>query len=113
WNEVQQQIRDALGERYGDWMRAQDPDYRELVRVTTRFKLPATVAAQLYSFKQPVEQERANVEADSNLTTQQKDAAFQAIANETHRAYKEALGEKAFRYYERRTSNPWVRAAKP
>jgi len=113
WNEVQQQIRDALGERYGDWMRAQDPDYRELVRVTTRFKLPATVAAQLYSFKQPVEQERANVEADSNLTTQQKDAAFQAIANETHRAYKEALGEKAFWYYERRTSNPWVRAAKP
>ncbi len=114
WNDVQQQTRAVLGEeRYAEWVRAQDPDYRELVRVAARFKLPGTVASQLYSYKEPVEQERATVDADPNLTPQQKNAAFRAIANETQRAYKEALGEKAFRYFERRTSNPWIRAGKP
>ena len=50
----------ALGEqRYGEWLRAQDPDYREIVRVTSRFKLSAAVAAELYSYKQPIEEQRA------------------------------------------------------
>lgn len=112
WNEFQQQVRTALGEqRYGEWVRAQDPDYREIVRVTARFKLPAAVAVELYSYKQPIEEERAKVETDPNLSLPQKDAAYHAIASETQRVYKEALGENAFRYYARRTANPWVRTA--
>ena len=111
WNDFQQQARTALGdERYSEWLRVQDQDYREIVRVTRRFKLPATVAVELYSYKQPIEDERTKVEADSNLTPQQKDAAFQAIATETQRVFKDKLGDKAFRYYSRRTANPWVKA---
>jgi hypothetical protein len=111
WNQFHQQAREALGEvRYGEWLRAQDPDYREIVRVTSRFKLSPAVAAELYSYKQPIEEERAKVEADPNLTVQQKDAAFRTIAEETQKVYQQALGEKAFRYYSRRTTNPWVRA---
>ncbi len=91
-------------------MRAQDPDYREIVRVTSRFKLPAAVATELYSYKQPIEEQRGAVEADPNLTPQQKDAAFRAIAEETQRVYKQALGDKAFRYFSKRTANPWVKA---
>lgn len=113
WNQfIQQQAPKALGEqRYGEWLRAQDPDYREIVRVTSRFKLPAAVATELYSYKQPIEEQRALVDADPNLTPQQKDAAFRAIAQETQHVYKQALGEKAFRYFSKRTANPWVRAA--
>jgi hypothetical protein len=107
-----QQAREVLGEaRYGEWMRAQDPEYREIARVTSRFQLPTTVAAELYSYKQPIEEERAKVEADPNLTPNQKEAAYRAIAEETKKIYQQALGEKAFRHYSRRTSNPWVRAA--
>ena len=113
WNQFHQQARETLGEqRYGEWLRAQDPDYREIVRVTSRFKLPAAVAAELYSYKQPIEEQRAQVDADPNLTPQQKDAAFRAIAEETQRVYKQALGDKAFRYFSKRTANPWVKAGK-
>jgi hypothetical protein len=113
WNQFHQQARETLGEqRYGEWLRAQDPDYREIVRVTSRFKLPAAVAAELYSYKQPIEEQRALVDADPNLTPQQKDAAFRAIAEETQRVYKQALGDKAFRYFSKRTANPWVKAEK-
>jgi hypothetical protein len=113
WNQFQQRARETLGDaRYGEWVRAQDPDYRDIVRVTSRFKLPATVAGELYNLKQPIEEERAKVETNPNLTPQQKDAAYHAIAEETQRVYKEALGDKAFRYYARRTTNPWVRAGK-
>ncbi len=111
WSQFYKRAPEVLGEqRYGEWLRAQDPDYREIVRVTSRFKLPATVAAELYSYKQPIEEQRAQVDADQNLTPQQKDAAFRAIAQETQRVYKQALGEKAFRYFSKRTANPWVKA---
>jgi hypothetical protein len=108
--EFETAVQQALGEnRYLDYRRAQDSDYRELVRVASRFKIGPEVAAQLYSYKQPVEEARHQVDADPNLTPQQKTAAYDAIAQETQRAFREALGEKAFRHYIRRTGNPWVR----
>ena len=111
WNQFYKRAPEVLGEqRYGEWLRAQDPDFREIVRVASRFKLPAAVATELYSYKQPIEEQRAQVEADTNLTPQQKDAAYRAIAQETQRVYKQALGEKAFRYFSKRTANPWVKA---
>jgi hypothetical protein len=110
WHDFHQQARVALGDqRYGEWVRAQDSDYRELVRVASRFKIHTDVIAELYSYKQPIEEQRSLVENDPNLTAQQKQAAFEAIAGETQRAFREALGEKAFRHYLNRTSNPWVR----
>ena len=110
WNDYQSQARQALGDqRYAEFARAQDADYRELVRVTTRFKLAPEIAAQLYSYKQPVEEECARVEADPSLSPQQKAAGFQAIAEETQRAFKESLGDKAFRQLMRRSTNPWLR----
>ena len=112
WNDYDAEVRRAIGEqRYAQYGRAQDMDYRELLRVTTRFKLSPDVAAQLYSYKQPVQEEHARVEGDPTLTPRQKAAAFQAIADETQRAFKEELGDKAFRYFIRRTANPWVRSA--
>ena len=112
WNEYQQQTRTALGEaRYSEWQRAQDPDYRELARVASRFKLPTSVAADLYQFKQPIAEQQAQIDANPNLTTQQRDAAYQAISTEAQRAFQEALGEKAFRQYVKRTTNPWMRSS--
>jgi len=113
WIEYQTETRQALGEqRYAEFARAQDSDYRELVRVTTRFKLAPEVAAQLYSYKQPAEEERVRVETDPALTPQQKAAGVQAIAQETQRTFKEALGEKAFRQLMRRTANPWLQGVR-
>lgn len=101
----------ALGpERHAEWTRAQDPNYRELAQVAARFKLPAATAAELHSYWEPIEAERARVDADPNLNATQRDAAYRAIAAETQKIFKEALGERAFRYYSRRTANPWTSA---
>ena len=112
WGDYETQVRQTLGEqRFAEYQRAQDNDYREIVRVAARFKIPSSVAAELYSYKQPIEVESAKVQIDPNLTPQQKEAAFRAIAGETQRVFKEKLGDKAFSYYAHRTSNPWVRGA--
>jgi hypothetical protein len=113
WMEYQSQTREALGEqRYAEFARAQDPDYRELVRVTSRFKLNPEVATLLYDYKQPAEEERARVEADPTLTPQQKAAGVQAIAQETQRAFKEMLGDRPFKQLMRRTANPWLQGVR-
>jgi hypothetical protein len=110
WALHQAKIRETLGEpRYAEYVRAQDGDYRELVRLASRFKLEPELAAQLYSFKEPVEQERARVERDPTLTAEQKTAAFEAIARETERAFQQALGDKAFRQFMRRPGASWLR----
>jgi hypothetical protein len=112
WNDYQTQIHQTLGDqRYAEYARAQDNDYRELLRTAKRFQLSPKVAAQLYSYKQPVEEERARVETDPSLSPEQKTAAFEVIAQETGRALKEGLGEKAFRHFMQRNANSWAGAA--
>lgn len=111
WFNYEKKVEATLGEqRYAEYRRAQDNDYRELLRTTTRFKLAPEVAAHLYSYKQPVEEARAQVLAEPAYTSRQRSAALQAITEETQRALRESLGEKAFRYYDRRTGNNWVRS---
>ena len=111
WENYQAEAQKALGpERHAEWTRAQDPNYRELAQVAARFKLPAATAAELHSYWEPIEAERARVDADPNMNATQRDAAYRAIATETQKIFKEVLGEKAFRYYSRRTANPWTQA---
>lgn len=113
WNEYEADVRQAMGEqRYADYARAQDSDYRELLRLTARFRLSPDVATQLYSYKLPVQDAQLNVEANATLTPEQKSAAFQAITDETQKAFKEALGEKAYRQLLQRSANPWLRGAR-
>jgi len=104
-DELNAQLHQALGDdRYADYLRAQDPDYREFFAATARFGLPQALAVQVYGYKQAAADQRAQVESDSNLTAAQKQAAQQAITDETQRAIREALGEKAAKYLSRRTN---------
>jgi len=101
--ELNSRIQQTLGvERYAEYLRAQDPDYRTLYAATTRFGLPQKLAVELHGFKQAANEQRAQVEADANLTTSQKQAAQQAIVDETARTFQESLGEKAFKYFVKR-----------
>src|SRR6185369_2743288 len=92
-------LQQELGaDRYAEYVRAQDADYRDLYATTARFGLPQKLAAELYGYKQAANEQRVQVNTDANLTPSQKQAAQQAIQEETQQAFKEALGEKAFRY---------------
>ena len=101
--ELDSRLREELGERrYQDYARAQDPEFRHLYSVASRFNLPRQTAVELYGYQVAAEAERARVAADSALSTEQRAAAQFAITEETQRTFKEILGERAFKHYARR-----------
>jgi hypothetical protein len=101
--ELNSRVQQALGpERYAEYVRAQDPQYRALFATTARFGLPRKTADELHEFVQVAEEQRVQVAMDPNLTLAQKQAAQEAITGETESAFKEVLGEKAFRFYSKR-----------
>ena len=108
--ELAQSIRAKLGEtRYVEYARAQDADYRELSVAAARFQLPASKALEVYDYKRVVQEQRVALVSDPNLTLQQKQTALQAMGDETEKAVREALGERAFRYYLRHGQGGWMR----
>lgn len=108
--ELVQSIRAKLGDvRYAEYARAQDTDYRELSVAAARFQLPASKALEVYEYKRVVQEQRVALVSDPNLTLQQKQATLQAMGNETEKAVREALGDRAFRYYLRHGQGGWMR----
>jgi hypothetical protein len=90
----------ALGpERYAQYQRSQDADYRALAQVTDRFDLPADVAARVYNMKQAAEAIKAQVESNPNLTAEQRAQAIAGIARQTARSVAAALGDDVYNTY--------------
>jgi hypothetical protein len=86
-------------ERFAQYQRAQDGDYRALLQVTDRFDLPADVAAKVYNMKQAAEAIKAQVESNPNLTDEQRAQAIAGIAKQTQRSVAAALGGEVFNTY--------------
>ncbi|MBI5773072.1 MAG: hypothetical protein HZA89_04925 [Verrucomicrobia bacterium] len=107
--QMEQQIRAQLGEqRYAEFERGQDADFRELNATATRYQLPADVPATIYEIKLAVLDQRAKVLADPALTDEQRTATLKVIADETARTVQKALGEKAYKYFLRRGMGSWI-----
>src|ERR1051325_1909140 len=91
---AQQQAQDALNDevkkilansRFEDYQRAQDPDYRTLAQVADRLDLSRDVVNRVYGMKQEAERQKAALEANPNLTFEQRQAALTLIARETEK----------------------------
>lgn len=113
---AQQQAQDALNaeikktlgeERYNQWARGQDSDYKALVQVAERFDLPKETANSIYDMKQDAERQKQKVDANPNLTDDQRAKALAAIARETQRAVSAAMGDKVFNAYQR-ANGQWL-----
>jgi hypothetical protein len=108
--QLDEQIKVQLGEeRFADYQRAQDPDYRQLNATVARFKLPGNTANEVYEMKRVLLEQQDKVRADSNLTPEQKENALKAMADEAEKIVKVTLGEKAFSFFQRRGSGQWMR----
>jgi hypothetical protein len=108
--ELEGRIRAQLGEqRFVEYQRAQDQDYRQLSIAVSRSQLPATKAVEVYEMKRIVLEQRAQVLADNALSIEDKQAALQAITTEAHSTVKETLGVKAYNFFLRRSSADWLR----
>ena len=90
---LQDEMKNALGpDRYAALQRAQDPDYRTLVQISDRYNLPADTSEKIYGYKLQAEQQKAQIEANPNLTEDQRQAALAAISQETDNWVKKAMG---------------------
>ena len=110
--ELEAGVRDKLGEtRYAEYVRAQDPDFRELAVVSARFQLAGEAAGQVYEYKQAVLEELGRLDANNTLTPEQRQAARRAMSIETERAVQGVLGEKPYRAYLRSGQGAWIQGA--
>ncbi|HXG46291.1 MAG TPA: hypothetical protein VNO52_01605, partial [Methylomirabilota bacterium] len=95
-------------ERYAQWERVQDPDYRTLLQYANRFDLPRETVARAYDAKRQAELYRQALDANPNLTDEQRAAAVRALVRETEAELDRILGRKAGRNYRR--SAGWLQA---
>jgi hypothetical protein len=105
---LEEELKRVLGEdRYKEYERVQDEDYRTAAKFAERFGLPEGAAAQVYDMKREAERQRQRVDANPDLTDAQKEAALRAIRRETERSLAEAIGANVYRDY-RKVAGSWL-----
>lgn len=109
--ELEKNIEEKLGpERYAEYVRARDPDYRALAITAARHKLSPAVAQELYEYRRVFLEQRAMVAGNRSLTPEQKAAALRAMSQETLAVIRSRLGEAAFNHYVRGGHAAWAQA---
>src|SRR5262249_27256769 len=103
------QILAGLGEeRFADYKRGQDDDFHLLSALVTRFKLPKEKAWEVYGYKTVSLSYRAQIRSNPDLSEEQKLEASAAIAEETRKAVRGVLGNKAYTHYVRCGMGQWL-----
>jgi len=101
--QLEEQIRTTLGEdRYRQYQLAQDDRYRELYDFGQRNNLAQETIQSVYDMRRTAETMRRQVESDRTLSPEQRAAALTALANETRTSISTAMGEQAWKDYQRR-----------
>jgi hypothetical protein len=94
-------------ERFKEYSRARDADYQALLKLSDRLELPGTVPDQVYNMKLEAERQKQRVEANAQLTAEQRQQALLGIAQETQRSLSQVMGEKVYNEY-RKSGGEWV-----
>ncbi len=106
---MEAELREKFGEeRFALFQRGQDEDYHSLSALVTRFKLPREKASEVYGYKKVAQDIKAQVHTNATLSEEQRASALKAIAEETIGAVRAALGDRAFRYYQRTGQAGWI-----
>ncbi len=111
--EADAQLRQMLGdERFAQYKRSQDYDYRQLVKMTERWELPRERADTVYSLKEDAEEAVKEVRNNKELSAEQREETLRKIREETESAVTEVLGADGFRKYTNR-QGWWLRNLSP
>ena len=87
------QLTATLGEaRYVEYARASDREYQTITRLAQQANLPATVAVQTYDLRAQASKESNRIFSDTALSTDQKRAALQTLAQSTRTQLSATLG---------------------
>jgi len=95
--QVEEQIKTALGpERYAEYQRAQDGNYRRLVQIADQSGLPRDTAVKGYEIQRALADELQKLRADPNLSKEQRQAAVKDIRSQSEAALQQTLGQDAY-----------------
>lgn len=112
--QLNEQLREVLGEqRYADYERAQDYQYQQLHRIVQRAGLTTDTANEVHDMRKIAENQANQVRGNQNLTSEQRNAALQAIRQETERTIQQTLGTDAWDQYNRPNNTWWLRNLAP
>jgi len=96
------EVQKILGpERYAEYQRSQDGEFRTLLQLGDRFQLGREVANSVYDMKNTSERQKQQVELNPSLTEEQRNQMLVAIARETERSVAGLMGDEAYRAYAR------------
>ncbi len=99
--EAASKIKEMLGDqRFPDYQRSQDPDYRTLYSLALSHEVPTSVANQVWDMRRAVEQQTDRIRANPLLTGEQKERALEAIRNETQTSIVSVLGQPLLEAYQ-------------
>lgn len=95
-------------ERYAEFKRAQDGNFREIFQVAERYGLPRETAVQVDELRRVAQENMNRVRNNTALGAEQRQEMIRAIQEETRAAMTQAFGERAARTYER-NGGEWLR----
>lgn len=108
-NDAEAKIREYLGpDRFEQFQQGRDPDFQQLEAAAAQFSLKPQIASEVYGLKRVLEEERATVRNNPQLTLDQKQRIFRALAEEAQASVIEVMGAKPYRYYVRTGGGKWV-----
>ena len=110
---LQAELATAIGsDTAKEIVRGRDYGYQQLNRIAQRNDLPTETVKKVYDFKDTAEASVKLIQADKNLTNEQRQEAFTRIRDETQSAVREALGGAAYTNYIRQ-GGYWINSIAP
>ena len=102
-------LKESLGpERFLEYERNQNYEYREAAKLTERFGLPPDTTQKLIDMRKAAEETARKVREDQSLSAGQRNETLLAIQGETRRSFAEQLGgDKNYKAW-RRQSGSWI-----
>ena len=88
------------GDKTAELERAQDYQFQQLKSLAKRNDLPADTAPKIYDFKLAAEKAVETLNANQDLSPEQRQTALAQIRTETETSVKTALGDKLFKRYQ-------------
>jgi hypothetical protein len=98
--QVEQQIKTVLGpERYAEYQRSQDGNFRRLAQIAQETGLSRETAVTGYEIQKASREEIQTLQANANLAKAERRQAILDVRKQTDDALRQTLGEEAFKRF--------------
>jgi hypothetical protein len=102
------EMRNLLGpQRYAEYERSQNSDYRTLLQLSERVEMPVETANRIFAMKQAAEQAKMQVENNPRLSEEDRARNVAELARLTARAVQNSMGEDTYKIYQE-NGGQWV-----